>query len=81
MINVAISVIKSSQVYPVKFFTAQSTEISPNLLVCKFCVGAQFPQFRVVLLKLCGNCGIKQKFHTRKLGEITVFHAVLVATY
>ena len=27
-------------------------------------------------LKLCGNCAFTQNFHTRKLGEITVFYAV-----
>ena len=26
--------------------------------------------------KLCGNCAFLQNFHTRKLGEITVFYAV-----
>ena len=24
----------------------------------------------------CGNCAFPQNFHTRKLGEITLFHAV-----
>ena len=27
--------------------------------------------------KLCENCAFPQKFHTRKLGEITVFYAVM----
>ena len=27
--------------------------------------------------KLCGNCAFPQNVHTRKLGEITVFFAVL----
>ena len=27
--------------------------------------------------KLCGNCVISQNFHTRKLGEFTVFYAVI----
>ena len=26
--------------------------------------------------KLCGNCAFPQNFHTRKLGEITVFFSV-----
>ena len=37
--------------------------------------------FRIVWanrLKLCGNCVFLQKFHTRKLGEITVFYAVIL---
>ena len=29
--------------------------------------------------KLIGNCAFPQKFHTRKLGEILVFHAVVYA--
>ena len=28
--------------------------------------------------KLCGNCAFPQNFHTKKLGEITVFYAVCV---
>ena len=27
--------------------------------------------------KLCGNCAFPQNFHTRKLGEITVFYGVI----
>ena len=30
--------------------------------------------------KLCGNCAFVQNFHTRKLGEITVFFAVLLSS-
>ena len=33
-------------------------------------------EFRVIHPKLCGNCAYPQIFHTRKLGEITVFHAI-----
>ena len=33
------------------------------------------PQFHQ---KLCENCAVQQNFHTRKLGEITVFYAVSV---
>ena len=39
----------------------KNTVISPNFL-------AQ---------KLCGNCAFPQNFHTRKLGEITIFLVVL----
>ena len=28
--------------------------------------------------KLCGNCAFPQNFHTRKLGEITLFYAVVM---
>ena len=31
--------------------------------------------------KLCGNCAFPQNFHTRKLGEITVFIAVNLDFY
>ena len=36
-------------------------------------------EFQVIRSKLCGNCAFPQNFHTRKLDEITVFHAVLFA--
>ena len=35
-----------------------------------------FEEFRVDRLKICGNCAFPQNFHTRKLGEISVFYAV-----
>ena len=31
--------------------------------------------------KLCGNCALPQNFHTRKLGEITVFYALIVIVH
>ena len=33
--------------------------------------------FLAISSKLCGSYAFSQNFHTRKLGEITVFHAVL----
>ena len=36
----------------------------------------QITEFRENHRKLCGNCAFPQIFHTRKLGEITVFDAV-----
>ena len=33
--------------------------------------------FWVIGPKLCGNCAFAQNFHSRKLGEITVFLALL----
>ena len=54
-------------------FTAKNTAISPNFLVWKFCGKSQFPQF-----SLRGNCAFPENFRTRKLGEITIFHAVVV---
>ena len=32
---------------------------------------------RKICPKLCGNCAFPQNFHTRKLGEITAFYAVI----
>ena len=40
--------------------------------------GTVSAEFRVIRLKLCGNCAFPQNFHISKLGEITVFFAVLV---
>ena len=42
-------------------------------ILWKFCEKAQFPNRP----KLCGNCAFPQNFPTRKLGEITVFYAVV----
>ena len=33
-------------------------------------------RFRAICPKLCRNCAFPQNFHTRKLGEITIFYAV-----
>ena len=58
--------------------TVKNIVISPNFLVWKFCRKAQFSAyFRAIRPKLCGNCAFPQSFHTRKLGEITVFFAVV----
>ena len=58
------------------FSTVKNTVISPNFLVWKYCGKVQFPH-SFGHPKLCGNCAFPQNFHTRKLGEITVFFAVL----
>ena len=55
------------------WYTAKNNEISPNFLVQKFCGKAQFMQ------KFCGNCAFSQYFHIIKLGEISVFYAVIDA--
>ena len=60
-----------SILWPCYIYTAKNAVISPDFLVRKFCRKAQFP-------KLCGNCAFPQNFHTRKLGEITVFFAMLL---
>ena len=36
--------------------------------------------FRANRLKLCGNCAFPKNFHTRKLGEITIFYAVWITS-
>ena len=47
--------------------------ISPNFLVWKFRGNAQFPHS---FGQITRNCAFQQNFHTRKLGEITIFPAV-----
>ena len=51
-------------------FAAQNTVISPKAIV--------FAQFRAIYRKLWGNYDCLQNFHTRRLGEITDFYAVVV---
>ena len=51
------------------FTTAKNTVILSNFLVWEFCGKANHP-------KLCGNCAFEQNFHTKKLGEITLFFVV-----
>ena len=56
----------------------ENAEISPNFLVWKFCGNAQFPQN-------FGQFGqfkaFPQNSHTRKIGEISVFYAVVAYIY
>ena len=56
----------------------------PNFLVWKFCGKAQFPHSfgrwcGNFVERHSGNCAFPQNFHTRKLGEITVFYAVVAS--
>ena len=37
---------------------------------------AQFYQISWYLTQFCRNCAFRQKFHARKLGEITAFYVV-----
>ena len=61
--------------------TATNTVISPNSLVWKFCVKAQFPWNVIHYARNHPEIGaFTQNFHTRKLGEITVFFAVYIVT-
>ena len=58
-------------------YIAKNIAISPNFLGWKFCGKAQIPQsFGQICPKLCENCAFSQNFHSRKLGEITVFCTV-----
>ena len=41
----------------------------------------QFLQSLGWLAKLCGNCEFRQNLHTKKLGKITVFYAVLALAW
>ena len=38
--------------------------------------GTVSAKFRANRPKLCGNCAFPQNFHTKKLGEITIFFEV-----
>ena len=55
--------------------TTRNSVILPNFLVWKFCGKARFPH-RFGRFDYVGNCTFPQSFHTRKLGENTVFFAV-----
>ena len=55
-----------------------NTVFPPNILVRKFCGKAQFPHSFGGLAQNYAETVPLQKFHTRKLGEITVFYEVLV---
>ena len=39
--------------------------------------GTVSAEFRAIRPKLCGNCAYPQNFHTKKLGEIAVFYALV----
>ena len=56
-----------------KIFYAKNTVISPNFLVWRFCGRTVSALFWAIRPKLCGNCAFPQNFHTRQLGQITVF--------
>ena len=58
----------------VNYLPHKINEISLNFLVLKFCGNAVFGEFRTIRLK---NCAFPQNFNTRKLGEISVFYAVI----
>ena len=42
---------------------------------------SKIPQLCENYAKLCKNCAFPQNFHTKKLGEITIFYALLIFTY
>ena len=56
--------------------TVKNTVISPNFLVWKFCGKAQFPHS----FGRFAYWTFPQNFHTRKLGEMTVFFVVAART-
>ena len=60
-----------------QFSTAYNTEISHNFLLWKFYGKAQFPHRP----KLYGNCAFPQSFHTRILGEVSLFYLVFAPLY
>ena len=69
------TLLKSSVIYMYVFehCTVKNTVISPNFLVWKFFWKTEFHR-----PKLCENYAFQQNFHTRKLGQITVFFIVLM---
>ena len=56
--------------------TAKNTVISPNFLVWKFYGKEQFPHSFGRIAQNYVETSFPQNFHTRKLGEITIFYAV-----
>ena len=56
--------------------TAKNIVISPNFRVWKFCRSTQFPHSFGWIARNYAETAFPQNFHTRKLGEITVFFAV-----
>ena len=77
--------------FPQNFYTSRLYEITV-LYYAKYPNFTKFPgveilrkgtvttEFRAIRPKLCGNCAFPQNFHTRKLGEITVFYAMICFT-
>ena len=69
----------SAAVFQKVTHTAKNTVISRNFLVWKFCGKAQLPHsFRRFARKYAETVSFPQNFHTKKLGQITVFYAVAV---
>ena len=56
--------------------TAKNSAISPNSLVWKFCGKALFPYSSRRFARNYAKTAFPQSFHTKKLGEITVFFTV-----
>ena len=70
MINIMASFFYKLHFKKYRYFT-----LFPGLeILWKLTVSAEF---RMNCPKLCGNCAFPQNFHTRKLGKISVFYAVL----
>ena len=56
--------------------TAENIDILPNFLE-NLGKPTVFIEFWVINPKFCGSCAFQYNFHTRKLGEITVFYMVM----
>ena len=52
----------------------------PQFHLIRWC-GDFVERHRRIWPKLCGNCAFSQNFCTRKLGEISVFYAVIPSSY
>ena len=58
------------------FFSKERKSLQSDFMVWTFCGKKQFPHSFGQRPKLCENRAFPQNFHTRKLGEITIFYAV-----
>ena len=60
----------NSQLGTIQRIAAKNTVILPHFLEWKFFEKSQFPR------KPCGKCVFSQNFHTRILGDMTVYFTI-----
>ena len=48
--------------------------------IVELLLGSSSVRKNTVISPLCGNCSFPENFHTRKIGEITIFFAVVTLT-
>ena len=76
-------------VIPIKSTTGRMFQTFSELCCVKYRYFTEFPgveilrkgrvsaEFRANRPELCGNCAFPQNFHTKKLGQISIFYAVI----